>query len=97
MILNFHHLISDGASLAVFYRELEIFYSAILVGKPAALPALAVQYADFVLWQRDWLADPSIGVANTTIGRRGSESILQSLDLPTDYERPTAQPTAAQG
>ena len=35
LILNFHHLISDGASLAVFYRELEIFYSTILAGKPA--------------------------------------------------------------
>ena len=90
LILNFHHLISDGASLAVFYRELEIFYSTILAGKPAALPALAVQYADFVLWQRDWLSDPA-SVSQTRYWKARLGTNLQSLDLPTDYERPTAQ------
>ena len=51
-----HHAISDGWSLAIFFRELEEFYGAFAAGQSAPeIPALPVQYADFAHWQRQWM------------------------------------------
>jgi amino acid adenylation domain-containing protein len=50
LFLNVHHIVSDGRSLAIFARELSALYGG------EALPDLPVQYADFALWQREWLA-----------------------------------------
>jgi amino acid adenylation domain-containing protein len=51
-----HHFVHDGWSLAVFLREIAELYSAFVRGAPSPLPELPVQYADFALWQRRWLA-----------------------------------------
>ena len=50
-----HHIASDGWSLGVFLRELETLYQAARHGRPSPLPELPVQYADFAVWQRQWL------------------------------------------
>lgn len=55
LLCNSHHIIFDAWSQSIFNRELEIFYSAFCEDADHALPPLAVQYADFVLWQRSWL------------------------------------------
>jgi len=55
LILNFHHIIADGSSLAIFYRELAFFYDAASDAKKVTLPPLPIQYADFAAWQHDWL------------------------------------------
>lgn len=54
--LTLHHLIADGWSVAVLIRELAALYSARRAGKQAALPPLAVQYADYAAWQRQALS-----------------------------------------
>ncbi|BAU16013.1 amino acid adenylation domain-containing protein (plasmid) [Leptolyngbya sp. NIES-3755] len=54
-LLNLHHIVSDGWSLGVLVQELTACYNALLAGNPAPLPALPIQYADFALWQRQWL------------------------------------------
>ena len=51
-----HHIISDGWSQELIYRELAEFYGAAAAGRPATLEALSVQYADFACWQRKWLS-----------------------------------------
>ncbi|WP_143281756.1 non-ribosomal peptide synthetase, partial [Caballeronia cordobensis] len=56
LLFTMHHIISDGWSTGVLVRELGACYTASLLNEPPALPPLAVQYADFTLWQRDWLA-----------------------------------------
>ncbi len=57
LLITLHHIISDGWSQAVLWRELWAFYDAFAAGRPApALPALPIQYADYAAWQRARLA-----------------------------------------
>src|SRR5437773_762197 len=55
LVLTFHHVVADGWSLDVLFRELTALYGSYSRGAPAALPALPVQYADFAVWQRRWM------------------------------------------
>jgi amino acid adenylation domain-containing protein len=55
LLSTFHHIVSDGVSLGVFQSELAAFYRTGVTGRPALLPDLPIQYADFAVWQRDWL------------------------------------------
>lgn len=52
---TFHHIIYDGWSAGVFNRELTALYDAFSQGQHSPLEPLAVQYADYTLWQRQWL------------------------------------------
>ncbi|MEA2694434.1 MAG: hypothetical protein QOJ16_3821, partial [Acidobacteriota bacterium] len=56
LLLTLHHIVADGWSLGVLTREVTALYAAFAAGRPSPLPELAVQYADFALWQRQWLA-----------------------------------------
>jgi len=51
-LLLFHHIAIDGWSLSVLFADLDAAYTAALAGRPADLPALSVQYADFAVWDR---------------------------------------------
>ncbi|HEY9649116.1 MAG TPA: condensation domain-containing protein [Coleofasciculaceae cyanobacterium] len=55
LLLSTHHIVCDGWSLGVFIRELVTLYTAFSQGKPSPLPELPIQYADFAIWQRQWL------------------------------------------
>src|SRR5262249_48385 len=55
LIVAMHHIASDGWSMGVFYRELTSNYRAFASGKTPALPVLPIQYADYAVWQRQWL------------------------------------------
>ena len=95
ILLNLHHIVSDGWSIGVLIRELGAIYTAMSSNKPSPLPELPIQYADFAHWQREWLQ----GVGGT------HESPLQAqlaywkqqldnislLNLPTDRPRPATQ------
>ncbi|ADE14908.1 amino acid adenylation domain protein [Nitrosococcus halophilus Nc 4] len=50
-----HHIISDGWSIGIFFKELEQAWRTRQAGNTEGLPALAVQYADYAIWQRAWL------------------------------------------
>ena len=50
-----HHIISDGWSLGVLITEAGALYDAFTHARPSPLPELTVQYADFAVWQREWL------------------------------------------
>ena len=97
LLLTMHHIISDGWSMALFVRELSSLYEAfshrdasLCEGKPSPLPELAIQYADFSVWQRQWLQGEVL---------RKQQSYWQQqlagapplLTLPTDYPRPPVQ------
>jgi amino acid adenylation domain-containing protein len=55
LLLNMHHIVSDGWSMGLFFHELSTLYEAFSSGRPSPLPDLPIQYASFSLWQRDWL------------------------------------------
>jgi amino acid adenylation domain-containing protein len=85
-LLAMHHIISDGWSLGVFCRELGTIYAAFSAGRPSPLPELRIQYADFAVWQREWLqGDVRDQQLSYWKGRLGNLPVLQ---LPTDGPRP---------
>ena len=55
LALTMHHIISDGWSAAIFIQEVAALYEAFSAGRPSPLPELPIQYADFAVWQREWL------------------------------------------
>ncbi|QLE49536.1 amino acid adenylation domain-containing protein [Nostoc sp. C057] len=55
VLFTIHHIVSDGWSMGIFIRELALLYEAFSCNKPSLLPELPIQYADFAVWQRQWL------------------------------------------
>ena len=83
LLLNMHHIVSDGWSLGVLLSELAAFYG----GAPESLPELPVQYADFAVWQKDWLRGQELE-RQMAYWRRQLAGAPAVLDLPTDRPRP---------
>ncbi len=90
LLLTFHHAAFDGESIAVFLRELGGLCEAFAKGRPSPLPDLAVQYADYAVWQRAWL-DGGVLAPRLDWWRRALEGAPAALDLPTDRRRPAVQ------
>jgi amino acid adenylation domain-containing protein len=90
LLLTMHHIISDGWSMGILVREMAAVYQAISAGKPAGLPALPIQYADFARWQREWLQgellDEQLGYWKQNLV--GAPAVL---DLPVAHARPATQ------
>jgi amino acid adenylation domain-containing protein len=89
LFLNMHHIISDGWSMGVLFRELSALYRAYYAGKPSPLPALPIQYADYSVWQRDWLHDENLA-SQLSYWTKQLDN-LSTLQLPTDRARPAVQ------
>jgi amino acid adenylation domain-containing protein/thioester reductase-like protein len=85
-----HHTVTDGWSWANFYGELTALYDAFAAGQPSPLPELPIQYADFAIWQREWLKGDLFD-AQLSWWRRQLSGDLPVLDLPSDRPRPPAQ------
>ncbi|HYO12243.1 MAG TPA: condensation domain-containing protein, partial [Thermoanaerobaculia bacterium] len=85
-LFTFHHIAADGWSIDVFLRELAELYGAFRVGRPPRLPALPLQYADFAVWQREWLQGEVLeGLLG--FGRTALEGAPAALERPTDRPR----------
>jgi amino acid adenylation domain-containing protein len=87
---NRHHIASDGWSYGVLMREVESLYRAFAAGEPSPLPELSIQYADFALWQRDWLQGERIENL-LAFWRAQLADVPALLELPTDRPRPPVQ------
>jgi len=94
LVRTVHHIVSDGWSQGVFNRELMDLYVAFREGREHPLPPLPVQYADFALWQRQWLAGGALneGLAYWTQQLAG---IPEQLVLPMDRPRPAVRTSTA--
>ncbi|MEQ8997813.1 MAG: amino acid adenylation domain-containing protein [Coleofasciculus sp. B1-GNL1-01] len=90
VLLTMHHIISDGWSMGVFIQELSSLYQAFGAGEPSPLAELPIQYADFAIWQRQWLSGEVLEAQlNYWLSQlQGAPELLQ---LPTDHPRPTVQ------
>ncbi len=90
LVLVQHHIVSDGWSMQLMVEELVHLYGAFSQGQTPDLPALPIQYADYALWQRNWM---ETGEKARQLGywqaRLGGEQPV--LELPLDYLRPAVQ------
>ncbi|WP_340619899.1 amino acid adenylation domain-containing protein [Xenorhabdus siamensis] len=90
LLLTQHHIITDGWSLNILMNELSILYQAFTQGSPDPLPPLTLQYADYALWQRQWLQGEFLE-KQINYWRHELQGIPALLELPTDHTRPLAQ------
>ena len=86
-LLTVHHIVGDFWSLVLVLEEMQALYPAECDGRPAALPAPAREYRDFVRWQADLLAGPE-GERLWEYWERQLAGAPTVLDLPTDRPRP---------
>ncbi|OKP02079.1 Amino acid adenylation [Xenorhabdus thuongxuanensis] len=90
LLLTQHHIISDGWSVGVLIHELSVLYHAILDGQDTPLPPLPIQYADYAVWQRNWLQEAAL-TAQRDFWCTQLAGAPTLLTLPTDRPRPTVQ------
>jgi amino acid adenylation domain-containing protein len=90
LLLSMHHVAGDGWSIEVLLGELAALYQAFVAGRPSPLQGLAIQYADYAAWQRQWLAGPLME-AQLAYWRRRLAGAPEALDLPTDKPRPAVE------
>ncbi|NSL43845.1 condensation domain-containing protein, partial [Streptomyces sp. 8P21H-1] len=89
LLYTYHHIVFDGWSPSVFFRDLFELYRARCTGRPAGLPVLPIQYADFAAWQRSWLTGDRLE-AGLAFWRKELAG-LRTAPLPLDRPRPAAQ------
>jgi amino acid adenylation domain-containing protein len=87
LLLTLHHIAGDGWSAEVLTRELAALYAAFGAGRPSPLPELPVQYADYAVWQRQWLRGEALA-AHLAHWRRLLGGGPPALRLPADRPRP---------
>jgi len=88
LLFNVHHIASDGWSLGVLWRELSSAYNAFANRRTPELPALPIQYADYAVWQREWLQGDVL--AGQLAYWKEQLAGVPALELPTDRPRPSA-------
>ncbi|MEH1869179.1 MAG: amino acid adenylation domain-containing protein [Nostoc sp.] len=90
LLLVMHHIASDGWSIGILWQQLAAVYEAFLSGKPSPLTTLPIQYADFAVWQHQWLSGEILsGQINYWKTQLAGANTL--LELPTDRPRPPVQ------
>ena len=87
LMLNMHHIATDGYSRSALYRDLTVLYEAFGEGRPSPLEPLRIQYADYAVWQRRWL-DEGVADAQIEYWTHKLAGAPSRLDLPTDFPRP---------
>jgi amino acid adenylation domain-containing protein len=90
LLLTFHHIAMDAWSIGVFFRELSALYIAFSQGQPSPLPALPIQYADFTIWQRQFLQNQGFEV-DLAYWKKTLYQAPDLLILPSDRTRPALQ------
>ena len=103
LIVGTHHIVSDGWSLGIFVRELGALYAQAALAtadrdphvliEAARLEPLPIQYADYSLWQREWLSGDELERQEQYWSAQ-LQGLLPTLSLPTDHPRPSVQTSA---
>lgn len=91
-LFNIHHIASDGWSSTLLHQELGAFYGAAVGGRQAAPAPLPVQYADYAVWQREWLSGAELE-RQVAYWKQQLAGLPAVLELPTDRPRPPVQST----
>ncbi|MCW8928794.1 MAG: amino acid adenylation domain-containing protein, partial [Gammaproteobacteria bacterium] len=89
LMLNMHHIISDGWSVQVLVREFISLYTSLVEEKSVQLDELPIQYTDYAHWQRNHLKGEVLE-KSLDYWRKQLKDV-QILELPTDFQRPAIQ------
>ena len=92
LVVSVHHVVFDEWSGGILERDLTALYQAFRAGGPDPLPPLPVQYADFAVWQRDWLTGQVM--EEQLAYWRGQLAQAPVLELPADRPRPRLRSSA---
>ncbi|WP_211299217.1 non-ribosomal peptide synthetase, partial [Methylovulum psychrotolerans] len=90
LLITQHHIISDGWSFGIIVQEVGALYPAFCQGLADPLPPLAVQYADYAVWQRQWLQGEVLA-QHLDFWRQTLSTAPTLLSLPTDKPRPAVR------
>ena len=90
LAITMHHIVSDGWSMGVLTGELNTLYGAYSGGQEDPLPSLSIQYADYAVWQRQWLAGEELQ-RQSEYWQCTLEGAPALLELPADRPRPAQQ------
>ncbi|KAB8318928.1 amino acid adenylation domain-containing protein [Tolypothrix campylonemoides VB511288] len=90
LLLVMHHIASDGWSMGILWQQLAAVYQAFLNGLANPLPTLPIQYADFAVWQRQWLSGEVLS-EQLDYWKTQLAGATTVLELPTDKPRPRVQ------
>ncbi|MFN6558746.1 MAG: amino acid adenylation domain-containing protein [Nostoc sp. ChiSLP01] len=90
LLVCMHHIVSDAWSMGVFVQELATLYNTYSQGQPSLLAPLAIQYADFAIWQRQWLQGDVLQ-SQLNYWQQQLKDAPALLSLPTDRPRPAVQ------
>jgi amino acid adenylation domain-containing protein len=90
LLFTMHHIVSDGWSIGVMTQEIAAIYSAFVKGETSPLPELEIQYADFAVWQRQWLQGETLE-QQLSYWQKQLAGAPALLELPTDRPRPPVQ------
>src|SRR5229473_3288388 len=86
LLLTLHHIVSDGWSVGIMVREFSELYEGYAEGRESRLEEPRLQYADYAVWQREWLKGEVLE-EQLSYWREELKG-LEVLELPTDYGRP---------
>ncbi|TMB61663.1 MAG: non-ribosomal peptide synthetase, partial [Deltaproteobacteria bacterium] len=90
LLLVTHHIASDGESRDVFFREIQVFYTAFIESKRPHLPELPIQYADYAAWQRNLLTGEFLEQL-LSYWKKHLAGAPRLLTFPSDRPRPAVQ------
>ncbi len=90
LLLNMHHMVGDRWSISVFTQELTALYEAFSTGETSPLPELPIQYADYAVWQREWLQGEALD-KHLCYWKQQLAGAPAVLKLPIDHPRPAVQ------
>ncbi|BCL84582.1 non-ribosomal peptide synthetase [Ktedonobacteria bacterium brp13] len=90
LLFSVHHIIFDGWSMGVFYREFATLYDIFLQGKQPSFPVLPIQYMDYTAWERQWSQSKDYE-ASLAYWKQRLAGAPPALTLPTDYPRPALE------
>lgn len=87
LLINPHHIISDGWSNALFAKELSMTYAALENKEPSPFPVPEYQYVDFVKWEKEWISS-SACKQQLEFWKAQLADLPEPLRLPLDFQRP---------
>jgi amino acid adenylation domain-containing protein/non-ribosomal peptide synthase protein (TIGR01720 family) len=88
--VTIHHIVCDGWSMDVIYRDLTRIYNAFAIGHENPLPELKVRFADYVRWQKEHLASDA-ATRHLEYWKTELAGVPDTLELPVDHQFPPQQ------